>query len=296
MASDETAAQVALTVAAAKPAPGLYLVATPIGTARDITLRALDILNTADLLAAGDTRTLRHLLAIHGIPLRGRRVVAYHEHNESTGGAGPILAALRQGGVVAYASEAGTPLVSDPGFRLAREAIAEGLPVHAAPGASAVLAALTVSGLPSDRFLFAGFPPHTDAARARWLEPLLAADATVIVFESPRRVKGLLGNLCEKDASRDTVICRELTKRFEEVLRGTAAQLLDDPRIDAIRGEVVVLIGRGAAPGIGMEEAKAMLMQAIGAGQSARDAARQVAQATGLPRRTLYQLAIGEDR
>lgn len=291
-AAEDRPASIALSVLADRAAPGLYLVSTPIGAARDITLRALDLLNTADLLAAEDTRTLRHLMAIHGIPLRGRRIVAYHEHNEAGGGA-PILAALAEGAVVAYASEAGTPLVSDPGYRLARDATAAGLPVYAAPGASAVLAALAVSGLPSDRFLFAGFAPHADGARQRWLDKLLAVDATLILFESPRRVRQLLGNLCEKDAGRRIVICRELTKRFEEVLRGTAAQLQDDPRTDGMKGEVVVLIDRAAERMLTQDEAAGMVRDAMAQGLSAKDAARQVADATGMPRRDLYQLAVG---
>lgn len=287
--------RIAAAIEAGRAAPGLYLVATPIGAARDITLRALDLLNTADLLAAEDTRTLRHLMAIHGIPLRGRRIVAYHEHNEA-GGAGPVLAALAAGQVVAYASEAGTPLVSDPGFRLAREAIAAGASVHAAPGASAVLAALTVAGLPSDRFLFAGFAPTADGARRRWLDGLLGVDATLVLFESPRRVRDLLGNLCEKTGERQVVICRELTKRFEEVIRGTAQALLADPRTEDPKGEIVVLIDRAAVAGPSLEEAGALMAAARGRGLSARDAAREVAEATGLGRRELYQLGLKEGR
>lgn len=293
---DDGAAPVQLTVSDQRAAPGLYLVATPIGAARDITLRALDLLNTADVLAAEDTRTLRHLLSIHGIPLRGRRLLAYHQHNETTGGDTPILAALAGGAVVAYASEAGTPLVSDPGFRLARAAIADGAPVYAAPGASAVLAALTVSGLPSDRFLFAGFPPATDAARSRWLDGVLGIDATVIAFESPRRVRELLGNLCQKDGERGMVICRELTKRFEEVLRGTAAELAADPRTEGMKGEVVVLIDRKTVAGPSLEEAGKMVADAMAGGMSVRDAAHAVAEATGLPRRAVYQAALKGDR
>lgn len=294
MSDSENASAVPLSVSTARPAPGLYLVATPIGAARDITLRALDLLNTADLLAAEDTRTLRHLMAIHGIPLRGRRVVAYHEHNESRGGEDPILAALAAGGVVAYASDAGTPLVSDPGFRLVRGAIAAGHPVYAAPGPSAALAALSVSGLPSDRFLFAGFAPHGEGARRKWLAELLAIDATVIVFENPRRVKQLLGNLCEKDGERGTVICRELTKRFEEVIRGRAADLFEDPRLEGLRGEVVVLIERAQAGGGNLDEAAAMAVRLMNGGASARDAAREAAEATGLARRDVYQRVIAQ--
>ncbi|AXC51013.1 16S rRNA (cytidine(1402)-2'-O)-methyltransferase [Paracoccus suum] len=289
---EDRAEPVPLSVLAERAAPGLYLVSTPIGAARDITLRALDLMNTADVLAAEDTRTLRHLLSIHGIPLRGRRLLAYHQHNETSGGDTPILAALAGGAVVAYASEAGTPLVSDPGFRLARGAIAQGAQVFAAPGASAVLAALAVSGLPSDRFLFAGFPPATDAARNRWLDGVLGIDATVIAFESPRRVKEFLRNLCEKDGERGIVICRELTKRFEEVLRGTAAELARDLRIEGMKGEVVVLIDRKVAEGTSMEEARKMVAAAMKGGLSMRDAAQAVAEASGLPRRAVYQAAL----
>ena len=149
-------------------APGLHLVATPIGAARDITLRALDILAGADVLAAEDTRTLRHLMEIHGIPLGGRPMIAYHDHNGAA--ARPrLIGLLKEGKSVAYASEAGTPLVADPGYQLARSAIAEGIDVLAAPGASAVLCALTVSGLPSDRFTFLGFLPPKSTARKRML-------------------------------------------------------------------------------------------------------------------------------
>ncbi len=175
--------------------PGLHLVAVPIGAARDITLRALDVLAGADVLAAEDTRTLRHLMEIHGIALNGRPLVAYHDHNEAE--ALPrLMGALRAGKSVAYAPEAGTPLVSDPGFGLARAAAAEGLPVVAVPGASAVLAALAVSGLPSDRFLFAGFPPAAAGERARFLAELAPIRATLILYESPRRLPSRRARSC----------------------------------------------------------------------------------------------------
>ncbi len=278
---------------ARRPEPGLYLVATPIGAARDITLRALDLLAAGDVLAAEDTRTLRHLMAIHGVPLRGRRIVAYHEHNEAEAGAA-LLEALRQGRVVVYASEAGTPLVSDPGFRLVRDAAAAGIEVRAAPGPSAVLAALTVSGLPSDRFLFAGFAPAAAAARRRWLAEVMAVDATAILFESPRRVRQLFNDLCEIDEGRNTVICRELTKRFEEVRRGTAAELRDSG-LEGLKGELVVLIDR-APPHATAIDAVAAIDAALAAGLSVRDAAAQVAAAGGGPRREVYRLALERAR
>src|SRR5690606_26603822 len=205
---------------------GLYLVATPIGAARDITLRALDVLNGAGMLAAEDTRRLRQLLALHGIPLRGRRLLAHHDHNEAASSPA-LVAAIAAGASVAYASDAGTPLVSDPGYRLAAAVREAGLEVHALPGPSAVLAALMVAGLPSDAFVFAGFPPATAAARRKWLARWDGVEATVILFESPRRVKETLRDLCENHPERRIVICRELTKRFEERLAGSARELLD---------------------------------------------------------------------
>lgn len=272
--------------------PGLYLVATPIGAARDITLRALDVLNAAEVLAAEDTRVLRHLMEIHGVPLRGRRILAYHDHSAGRVGE-TILAALREGASVAYASDAGTPIVSDPGYLLARDAIAAGLRVHAVPGASAALAALTVSGLPADRFLFAGFPPTAKGARTTFLAQWAAVDAVVILFESPRRVKDSLRILCEIDAHRRMVICRELTKRFEEVRRGTVAELLAEMPDEGLRGEVVMLLDRPAPVVAGADAVQAALAARRGR-MSLKDAAREVAAELGLARREVYQQALGQ--
>lgn len=272
-------------------AAGLYLVSTPIGAARDITLRALDVLAAADHLAAEDTRTLRRLMAIHGIPLRGRRIVACHDHNE----AAEAAALVARGGSLAYASEAGTPLVSDPGFRLVRAAIAADVPVHAVPGASALLAALVVSGLPSDRVLFAGFPPATAGARRKWLAEIMAVPATAVIYESPRRVGDLLGDLCDQDGDRGIVLCRELTKRFEEVRRGTAREVLQSLPGEALRGEVVILIDRAAPRAADASEAAAMLADLTARGFSTRDAVDRVAVATGLNRREVYRLAVKKE-
>ncbi|WP_199261553.1 16S rRNA (cytidine(1402)-2'-O)-methyltransferase [Paracoccus binzhouensis] len=281
---------VSLSVSAAPPEPGLYLVATPIGAARDITLRALDVLNTADLLAAEDTRNLRHLLDIHGVPVRGRRLLAYHDHNADR--ARPaILAALSEGKVVAYASDAGTPLVADPGYRLARDAAEAGFAVRALPGPSAALAALSVSGLPSDRFLFVGFPPAAAGARRKWIESWQRVDATVIAFESPRRVKQLLENLCESEANRSTVICRELTKKFEEVMRGSAAELVERIPAEGLRGEVVVLFGR-PEPVAADEGSLRVALEGLLGTLSVKEAAAEVAARFGLPRREVYALAV----
>ena len=272
-------------------APGLYLVATPIGSARDITLRALDILAAADVLAAEDTRTLRHLMEIHGIPLNGRPLVPLHDHNE--GAASPrLLRAIAEGKSVAYASEAGTPLVSDPGFVLARAAVAENLPVTAAPGASAVLAALCVAGLPTDRFLFAGFPPATRSARLRFLEDLRPVQATLVLYESPKRLAALLADLAETlGPGRQAAICRELTKRFEEVRRGPLGDLAKAYAEEAVKGEVVVLVDRAAETAADTADWQAALDRALET-LSVKDAAAMVAEAFDLPRRDVYQVAL----
>ena len=272
-------------------APCLYFVATPIGAARDITLRALDILASADVLAAEDTRTLRHLMDIHGIALGDRPLLAYHDHNGET--MRPrLIAALAAGKSVAYASEAGTPLVADPGYQLARAAIAGGAAVIAAPGPSAVLAALTVSGLPSDRFLFAGFPPPAAGARRQWLAELAGVPATLILYESPKRIQGLLAELADTlGAERQAAVCRELTKRFEEVARGTIAELALDFAARTVKGEIVVVIDRARAAAVQPAEVEARLKEALEC-HSMRDAAAEVSQALGLPRRQVYQMAL----
>lgn len=270
---------------------GLYLVATPIGTARDITLRALDVLNGADVLAAEDTRVLRHLLDIHGIPLRGRRIVPYHDHNGERARPG-LMAALAEGASIAYASDAGTPLVADPGYRLAREVGEAGYRVHAVPGPSAPLVALSLSGLPSDRFLFLGFPPSTKGARMTWLRHWMAVDATLILFESPRRVNQTLKEMCEVDPNRPTVVARELTKKFEEVIRGSAAELAADPRMAALKGEVVMLLDRPTAVQADDDAVKAALQARLGS-MTVKDAAREVAGELGMARRDVYQIALG---
>jgi 16S rRNA (cytidine1402-2'-O)-methyltransferase len=271
--------------------PGLHFVATPIGAARDITLRALDTLAGADVLAAEDTRTLRHLMEIHGIPLNGRHVVAYHDHNGAT--ARPkLLRALQDGKSVAYASEAGTPLVADPGYQLARAAIDAGVQVLAAPGASAVLYALTVSGLPTDRFMFVGFPPTTQSARRSFLKDCAKVPATLVMFESPKRIHRLLTALVDSHGEgRRAVVCRELTKRFEDVVRGTLGKLADDFAGRDVRGEIVVLVDRGDAAPPDADDVEAAMTQALEV-MSVKDAAAMVADQFGMQKREAYQLAL----
>lgn len=272
-------------------AAGLYMVATPIGAARDITLRALDILAVADVLAAEDTRTLRHLMEIHGIALNGRHVVPYHDHNADR--ALPrLLADLRAGKTVAYASEAGTPLISDPGFELTRAAREEGLPVFAAPGASAVLYALTVAGLPTDRFLFAGFPPAAKGARLTFLKDLAPLQATLVLYESPNRINQILDDLVQSHGEeRYAAVCRELTKRFEEVTRGTLAELRAAFAGRDVKGEIVLVIDRGAQAQADAATVEQALQTAMGH-MTVKDAAAAVALAYGLARRDVYQMAL----
>ena len=271
--------------------PALHLVSTPIGSARDITLRALDVLASADVLAAEDTRTLRKLMEIHGIALEGRQIVAYHDHNGPA--ARPrLLAALADGRSVAYASEAGTPLVADPGFALARAAIAGGHSVLSVPGASAALAALTVAGLPTDRFLFAGFPPPAVSARRAFLAGLAAVPATLVLYEAPGRVRDLLDDLVQIfGEGRQAALCRELTKRFEEVRRGPLADLARGVQDDPPRGEIVIVIDRAAEAPVSDGDLDTALRGAM-ATMSVKAAAEAVAGATGLPRRTVYQAAL----
>jgi 16S rRNA (cytidine1402-2'-O)-methyltransferase len=272
-------------------APGLHFVATPIGSARDITLRALDVLGAVDVIAAEDTRTARKLLEIHGIPVRNRPMIPYHDHN-GTEARPRVLGALEKGLSVAYVSEAGTPLVADPGYQLGRAAIDAGFSVFSAPGPSAALAALTVSGLASDRFLFVGFAPSQAGARAKWMKGLDAAGATVIAYESPKRIHRLLGELCEAlGDDREVAVCRELTKRFEEVMRGTCGQVRDLVSERTLKGEIVVVIGRAEAKAPSSRDVEAALMAAL-EDLPLKKAAGQVAAELGLSKRDLYQLGL----
>jgi len=277
--------------------PGLYLVATPIGTARDITLRALDTLASADVLVAEDTRSLKHLMAIHGIPLGDRPVRAYHDHSDAAARA-KIIAAVSEGRSVAYASEAGTPLISDPGFALLRDAVAAGIAVTSVPGASAAVTALTLAGLPTDRFLFLGFPPAKAKARRDLVARFGNVPATLVFYESPRRVHDLLADLAAGlGPDREAALCRELTKRFEEVLRAPLGVLVADLAARDLKGECVVLVGPPPAtdePDAGtLRDAVAT---ALASGATVRDAASDVAARFGVPRKTVYGLALDLER
>ena len=273
-------------------AAGLYFVSTPIGAARDMTLRGLDILASADLIAAEDTRTARKLMEIHGVPLNGRKVIAFHDHSGESAVA-RLVDDIKNGKSVAYVSEAGTPLVADPGYELGRAAIAEGLDVVSAPGASAVLAALTVSGLPTDRFAFVGFLPAAKEQRKTEIAGLRDVPFTLVFYESPKRVGEMLANLRDVLGSdRQAVVCRELTKKFEEVTRDDLGNLADVFADRQVKGEIVVLVGRAGAQDVADMDVTDALRDAMKT-MRVKDAATVVAGALGLPRRQVYQIALG---
>ena len=272
-------------------APGLYFVGVPIGTARDITLRALDTLASADLLAAEDTRSLRRLMEIHGVPLNGRKVIALHDHS------GPsvqerLIAAVREGKSVAYASEAGMPLIADPGFELSRAAAEAGVMQTCAPGPSAVLTALALGGLPTDAFFFAGFLPNSKSARIAALEKLRDVPGTLVFYESPKRLGAMLRDAATAlGAGRKAAMCRELTKKFEEIQRDTLESLAETYQGQSPKGEVVVLIDRSRSESVNHLDLETDLQRALKE-MSMRDAVDLVAQAHGLPRRQVYQAAL----
>lgn len=274
---------------ARKPAPGLHLVATPIGNAGDITLRALETLRGVDAIACEDTRTTGRLMARYGI---GTPLLPYHEHNAAKMRP-QLLARMAEGQAIALVSDAGTPLISDPGYKLVRAVVAAGLAVTHMPGANAAVTALVLSGLPSDRFLYAGFLPNKAAARRTALAELKAVPATLVFYESPQRLADMLADAAETLGTREAAVARELTKLFEEVRRGPLPDLAAHyAQAGPPKGEVVVVIGPPDA-GAGEEPADldALLRDAL-AGMSVRDAAATVATATGRPRKEVYARAL----
>jgi len=282
--------------AGSKPAPknpalrGLTLVATPIGNLDDITYRAVKLLESADLIACEDTRVTGKLLTLLGIP--SKKLTPYHEHNAEK--ARPaLMARMREGAAVVLVSDAGTPLVSDPGFRLVRACLEEDIPVTSAPGASALLTALQLSGLPSDRFLFAGFLPNKDGARRSVLSELAAVPASLIFYESPHRLEDSLAAMAELLPGREAAVARELTKLYEEVRRGSLVELAAHYKeAGGPKGEVVIVVSPPPeAPPPTEEDLDAQLTKALES-HSPRDAAALVAAALGLPKRTVYGRAV----
>jgi 16S rRNA (cytidine1402-2'-O)-methyltransferase len=275
-------------------APGLHLVATPIGNLGDITLRALWVLRNVDRILCEDTRVTARLLARHGID---KPLASYHDHNADQTRPS-IIAALRRGETLALVADAGTPLVSDPGFKLVREALAEDLPVTAAPGPSAALTALILSGLPPDIFLFAGFPPPRAAARRRALAAWSDLAATLIFFEGPSRLAASLADMDEILGHRRAAVARELTKRHEEIRRGRLAELAAHYRgAGAPRGEAVIVVGPPEPRETPDPSDIDVRLRALLVGRSLRDAVALLAAETGIARRVLYERALAvQDR
>ena len=275
-------------IEAPKPATGLYLVATPIGNLGDISLRALELLAAADVIACEDTRVTRKLTERYGITTP---LTAYHEHNAAE--ARPkILARLQQGQAVALVSDAGTPLISDPGYKLVRAACEAGHTVMALPGASAVLAALAVAGLPTARFYFEGFLPPKQAGRQKRIAVLAAIPATLVLFESGPRLAAALADLAERLGARAATICRELTKLHEEIRRGDLESLARDYAAGReTRGEIVIVVAPPADDDANVDDVDDLLRRAL-ARVSVKDAVGEVALATGRPRREVYQRAL----
>jgi 16S rRNA (cytidine1402-2'-O)-methyltransferase len=274
---------------AARPVPGLYLVATPIGNLADITLRALETLAGVDLIACEDTRITRRLTERYAI---SAELTPYHEHNAAD--ARPrLLARLAQGGSIALVSDAGTPLISDPGFKLVREVCAAGHPVVAVPGASSVLTALSVAALPTDRFFFEGFLPSREQARRARLAELAKIDATLVLFESGNRVQATLGDLAGIMGTREGAICRELTKLHEEIKRAPLAELAKAADSMETRGEFVLVIGPPPADAqvMGQDELDRLLRNSL-AHDSVKDAVVHAVELSGHPRRAVYARAL----
>ncbi len=267
--------------------PGLYIVATPIGNLRDITLRALDVLKAADVVLAEDTRVAAKLLAAYDIK---KTLLRYDDH------AGPkvlpeIIERLHAGHIVAQISDAGTPLISDPGFRLVEIARETGVNVHPIPGASSVLAALCLAGLPTDRFLFAGFLPAKSAARRTALGELAGVAASLVLFETGPRLHESLRDVHSVLGDREACVCRELTKLYESAYRAPLSQLIDDPHLAEPKGEIVIVIAppSEAKPSVdNLDDALKLALEHY----SPSDAAQQLAQVFGLPRKAIYQRAL----
>ncbi|MHB8532308.1 MAG: 16S rRNA (cytidine(1402)-2'-O)-methyltransferase [Solirubrobacteraceae bacterium] len=275
-------------IASEAPVGRLVVCPTPIGNLEDVTLRVLSSLREADAIACEDTRRTRTLLDRHGI---GARLVSLHEHNEAPR-ARELAQRVERGEVVALVSDAGTPLISDPGYLLVRECLQAGLPVEVLPGASAVTTALLASGLAPERWCFAGFLPR---GRGELLRLLAANEHTLVAFESPRRRAATLALLGELDAERPVAVCRELTKLHEQVVRGSAAQLSERYEHEAARGEVVLVVGAASAEATELAPALEALRALVAAGARPRPAAAALAKLTGIAANRLYRGLTGGD-
>ncbi|NVK18763.1 MAG: 16S rRNA (cytidine(1402)-2'-O)-methyltransferase [Methylocystaceae bacterium] len=275
---------------ASKVNAGLYIVATPIGNAQDITLRALNLLKVANTILCEDTRVTSKLLMIHG--LSRKQCIAYHEHNADKMRP-KVIEKIQAGEVVVLVSDAGTPLINDPGYKLVRDCANMNLPYTTAPGASSVISAMVLSGLPSDRFLYLGFLPNKSGQRKKTLEDIKSVRATLITLESPRRVAACLNDMAEVLGNREAAVTREITKKFEEVRRAPLPKLAEMYKEEDVRGEVVLVIGPPDETGeeTTAEDLDALLENAL-ARLSVRDAVAEVVGATGLKKRAVYNRAL----
>lgn len=271
--------------------PGLYLVATPIGSSRDITLRALDVIQSSDVIIAEDTRIARRLMSIHNIGLKGRNLISYNDANGSQ--KRPIIInLLNEGNSICLLSDAGSPLIADPGMKLVQDSLDNNIPIQVVPGPSSVIAALSVAGLPTDKFMFAGFIPSQDSARESFLIELVNVQATLVLFETARRLTSSLIAIRDKFGSKRRVaICRELTKKFEEVWRGNIAELAAKADQMQPKGEIVILIDRQEILSPSTDIIDQHLRIALSK-MSLRDSVLEVSQALGAKRRDVYQIAI----
>lgn len=271
---------------------GLYFVATPIGNIRDITLRALDTLRHADILVCEDTRNTLNLLRLHGIQKGERRVISYHDHS-GHGTRAYILEYIEQGHSVAYASDAGTPLIADPGYKLLTDCIEAGISVTTLPGASAVVMGLGLSGLPTDKFLFVGFLPARTGARQKALHDVEAYTVTLVFYESPHRITETLEDIIAVLGDRPVALCRELTKMYEEVRRGPASDVLTQCRNNPPRGEIVLVVD-GNKKDVSVPDTATIkaALEDIMQTRSRRDAVQEVMQMYDLPRKQVYPLAL----
>ncbi|GAC1465670.1 MAG: 16S rRNA (cytidine(1402)-2'-O)-methyltransferase [Desulfuromonadaceae bacterium] len=267
----------------------LYIIATPIGNLEDITYRAVRILGEVDLIAAEDTRHSLKLLNHFGI---SRPLTSYFDHNQQFKGE-RILNALRRGKSVALISDAGTPCISDPGFLLVRDTVAENIPVVPVPGACAAIAALSASGLPTDSFTFAGFPPSRQGKRRTFLSGMLALPGTLVLYEAPHRLLETLNDIHEVMGERQVIVARELTKVFEECIRGTASEVIAAVSQDIVRGEVVILIAPGKITPQESEPLEEVLRRLMADGAlSIKDIAKQAAVISGVSRSEAYSEAL----
>lgn len=271
--------------------PGIVLAATPIGNVGDASARLREALEGAEVVAAEDTRRLRDLASRLGVEVTGR-LVAVHDHNEADR-ADALVAAASEGATVLVVSDAGMPTVSDPGFRIVEAAAAAGVPVTALPGPSAALTALALSGLPTDRFCFEGFPPRKAGERASTFAALTAEPRTMVFFEAPHRLAATLTAMAEAwGGDRPAAVSRELTKTYEETRRGPLATLAAWAEAESPRGEIVITVGGRPAQAAGMDAVVAEALARVAAGERAKDAVADLAATAGLPRRELYAAVL----